>query len=190
MFAFLILPVRRYFRIRNKQKNRIDKWSVFFGFVISFSAFSPNFQISGENGLTSEMGAFLAALAGFFITALAAIATFPGTKDYSLEMPLRGEGVFLGEDCLSRRQFYCILFGYLSEISIILVLLCSFLPLFIKIIPSSFLIPCFVFIGRFLFLCMVLPFFCHMLATFMLGLVFLSVRMHENSHDYKITRKK
>lgn len=190
MLVFLILPVRRYFRIRNTQKNRIDKWSLILGFLISFSAFSPNFQIFGENGLTSEMGTLLAALAGFFITALAAIATFPGTKDYPLEKPLKGEGVFLRGDSLSRRQFYCILFGYLSEISIILAVLCSFFPLFIKIVPSSLLIPCVVLVGRFLFLGIVLPLFCHMLATFMLGLVLLSIRMQEDNSTYKVVSKK
>lgn len=78
------------------------------------------FSVYGTPGLISSIASYLQLLSGFFITALAAIATFnrEGMDDEMLGDPPtleRGE-----PEKLSRRRFLCFLFGYLAFGSIIL----------------------------------------------------------------------
>lgn len=83
--------------------------------------------IFGGDGIINLSVNALAILVGFFVAALAAVATFP--KE-SLDEPLKGERVVLRsrnptandyDEQLSRRRFLCLLFGYLATISLILI---------------------------------------------------------------------
>ena len=83
----------------------------------------------GENGILSGFRGLFELLAPFFLAALAAVATFGSNK---LDSPLRGRGAILrvqsdvvNEDKyiqLNRRQFICYLFGYLSMMSLVLLI--------------------------------------------------------------------
>lgn len=91
-----------------------------------------NFQ--GKDSWIAAIFSCLQVLPGFYIAALAAIATFP---NINLDRPLDGDevSVYLSEDgvikkvVLTRRRFLCFIFGYLSFSSIILLLLCSWIQL-------------------------------------------------------------
>jgi len=86
-------------------------------------------QLLGEHGLLNSVSGLLQLLVAFFIAALAAVATFP--RD-SMELPLRGSPALLSrwsnerqayvDISLTRRQFVCHLFGYLSFVSLFLFL--------------------------------------------------------------------
>ena len=91
-----------------------------------------NFQ--GKDSWIAAILSCLQVLPGFYIAALAAIATFP---NINLDRPLDGDevSVYLSEDgvmqkvVLTRRRFLCFTFGYLSFSSILLLLLCSWIQL-------------------------------------------------------------
>ncbi len=79
--------------------------------------------ILGNDGLVPRINGLLGTLIGFYIAALAAIATFPNTK---LDEKMKGRAPTLpyqrgGEDrieTLTRRRFLVILFGYSAFLSI------------------------------------------------------------------------
>lgn len=91
-----------------------------------------NFQ--GKDSWIAAIFSCLQVLPGFYIAALAAIATFP---NINLDRALDGDevSVYLSEDgvmqqvVLTRRRLLCFTFGYLSFSSIILLLLCSWIQL-------------------------------------------------------------
>lgn len=68
----------------------------------------------GEGGLVTTATNLFGVLIGFFITALAAVATF---SNRAVDKPLNGEGAFVDGKELTRRQFLCFLFGYLTFLS-------------------------------------------------------------------------
>jgi hypothetical protein len=79
--------------------------------------------VLGSDGLVPRVNGLLGTLIGFYIAALAAIATFPNTK---LDETMKGRAPTLayqrgGEDrieTLTRRRFLSILFGYSAFLSI------------------------------------------------------------------------
>ncbi len=136
----------RYLRIRHGE-NIMESKAVYdwvLPFILScstvflFAYFATTVHIFGENGLVGSFRTLLELLIPFFIAALAAVATF---EREGLDKPLKGYPVILymqkiggnwDLEELTRRQFICYLFGYLSFLSIIL---------FIFIIFSSALEP-------------------------------------------------
>ena len=91
---------------------------------------SPEEKITTAGQLVGSCSAVLMILPGFYIAALAAIATFQAP---TMDKPLDGREATLkscehGVDIerkLTRRRFLCLLFGYLSFLSLILALLGS-----------------------------------------------------------------
>ena len=91
--------------------------------------FAPHTRIFSERGLLAPFEKLLEILIPFYIVALAAIATFAGEK---LDEPMKGDSATLImwradgthiERVLSRRQFVCYLFGYLSAVSLFMYVL-------------------------------------------------------------------
>jgi hypothetical protein len=90
-------------------------------FAVPLSAlliFAPlDYNVVGERGLIETFNALLALLIGFFIAALAAVASFdrPGMDaamlgdGATLTLPDRSEPLIL-----TRRMYLCLLFGYLT----------------------------------------------------------------------------
>ena len=83
-------------------------------FVLAYVLAAVPIPIRGDDGIISAITEFVKFSSGFYITALAAIATFnrPG-MDELMENPPELEG---GK--LSRRRFLAFLFGYLAFLSI------------------------------------------------------------------------
>lgn len=141
--------------------------------------FGMDVNLFSDKGFFERLFGILSILPGFFIAALAAVATF-GHEDMDNYLPTpsatlgyneRGEtGVYQ----LSKRQFISLLFSFLTFESLFLFLILAFsLPLAAIEVPmfvSSFFIVAFTF-----FTCTAL---CQLVILTMFGLYFLGDRMH------------
>lgn len=91
-------------------------------------AYIPPSNLVGEEGLISEITSFVAGLPGFFIAALAAVATFNRhdidelMADPAPKIKIIFEGDLIVVE-MTRRRFLCVLFAYLTATSILLVLI-------------------------------------------------------------------
>jgi hypothetical protein len=82
--------------------------------VVTLHTLSPDLlRLSGETGLIAGIGSFMQVLVGFYVAALAAVATFPGSSldEDAKNLKLSGEAI-------KRRKFLALLFGYLSLVSL------------------------------------------------------------------------
>ncbi|VVQ32251.1 hypothetical protein PS943_02825 [Pseudomonas fluorescens] len=98
------------------------------------------FSIYGIPGLINSIISYLQLLSGFYITALAAIATFnrEGMDDPMLGDPPTLDTPSLQEpEKLSRRRFLCFLFGYLAFGSLLLYIGGTIITLAAPIIRSE-----------------------------------------------------
>lgn len=80
--------------------------------IVNFSGIS--FRFFDNGGLLTSASSLFGILIGFFITALAAVATF---SNKTVDKRLNGHGAFVKGVELTRRQFLCFLFGYLTFLS-------------------------------------------------------------------------
>lgn len=97
--------------------------------TVGYFSLDPQPALLGDHGLLFSISGLLQLLVAFFIAALAAVATFPRE---SMELPMRGSPALLSvwsneqqryvDKNLTRRQFVCYLFGYLSFVSLVLFL--------------------------------------------------------------------
>ncbi|MEE9339777.1 MAG: hypothetical protein V3U87_17030 [Methylococcaceae bacterium] len=93
--------------------------------LIGLMALPVSINIFGHNGLISVITGLIQILVGFYIAALAAVATF---QKEGLDSFLAGEGATLVVQRrgieksiqLTRRKFVCYLFGYLAFVGIAL----------------------------------------------------------------------
>lgn len=88
--------------------------------------FIPLGDLVSQDGLISQLTGFVANLPGFFIAALAAVATFNKNDIDELmanspRIEILHHGNFLMVE-MTRRRFLCVLFSYLTAISIFLVI--------------------------------------------------------------------
>ncbi|WP_238925026.1 hypothetical protein [Achromobacter insuavis] len=140
-------------------------------------------NIWGEQGLVVNVQAFVQSLPGFYIAALAAIATFgqKGTLDTlmpeptpTIETRFGGAWVVMG---LTRRRFLCLLFAYLTALSVCL----TVFSLFVRaVVGVKQMMPH--FLGEATFYAMTyayLIFFFQMVVTTLWGLYYLSDRIHQ-----------
>ena len=158
-----------------------------------------NLGFFSERGFVSGIISLLNLLIAFFIAALAAVATF---NRAGLDDPLKGEpatmkrrssdGV-IREKVLTHRQFICYLFGYLSFVSIVLLLTLYAIRLIgegwaprpsLEIVTGWTAIPFRDLLratGSFLFFCV----FGHIIVTMLLGIYFLADRFQflDDPHD-------
>ncbi|MDD5759351.1 MAG: hypothetical protein PHI06_09730 [Desulfobulbaceae bacterium] len=94
-------------------------------FTLLFAYLPVQTQIIGKDGLVRIITDILQILSGFYIASLAAIATFnkAGMDDLMEGEPPTLEVLYHGKtmtDKLTRRRFLCLLFGYLSLLSLFL----------------------------------------------------------------------
>lgn len=134
----------------------------------------PNaLPITGDKGLVESVGGLLEALTGFYVASLAAVATFPNPQ-----LGANAIGYSLDAKPIVRRNLICLLFGYLATLSITIYVagLASSIPLacvalipheILRLVATKFL--SFVY----LFAC------CQLLTVTLLGLYYLSVRIHQ-----------
>lgn len=141
--------------------------------------FKINIEISK---LARETNIILGTLPGFYIAALAAIATF---KSDSIDENMDGidppklfssENGQLQNRPLTRRRFLCLLFGYLAFISIIMCILNILILVFSDVFSCIFLSQYNYLRGVLLFVYSII--FINMIITTFLGLFYLSDRIH------------
>lgn len=157
------------------------------GALVSLTlAVLPGVPIAGRAGLIGGMNSLLGVLAGFYIAALAAVATFTSPSidgQFLGERPvLKHEIAGTSDDLtLNRRQYLSMMFGFLSLSSLLLYVvgvLFSTVPNtafrdFIEWSPLSF------HIARFLLCLCYFSALALIMTTTMLGLYFLSFAIHK-----------
>lgn len=124
-----------FLSIRSAGIHRFCWWYplLWLGGVIAYLSFLPDTiekKIAIAGSLVTSCSSILMILPGFYIAALAAIATFQAP---TMDTALDGRAATLKssehgidrERKLTRRRFLCLLFGYLSFLSLILALLGS-----------------------------------------------------------------
>ncbi len=116
----LLVPLK-YLQIKHPEKIKFDLIFPFIFACLFFApVFSPEFRQAAVTNLDmlGRSSDLLSILTGFFVAALAAVATFGGSE-MNEDMPgavpvtLRHKNVAEPE-ILSRRRFLCFLFGYLA----------------------------------------------------------------------------
>lgn len=199
----LFVPLK-YLRLHHPEKWLFD-WALPLVVTIAvwapLMAFGNEVAVFGEHGLVNSLHSILAILTGFFIAALAAVATFNGpnmderiagndsvrlrhrTTYQNLETGKK-ETIEEYED-LTRRRFLCFMFGFLAYSGFILLLVAlfaeAFPAMFASAVPTGWL-P--VLKGAFL-LVYGFAFFQLVIITF-LGLFYLTDRIHRR--DPKLVR--
>ncbi|HGM5295041.1 TPA: hypothetical protein ACKP0P_001609 [Serratia marcescens] len=189
MLSMTLKPFK-YLLIRHKDK----KWFDFilpaiFSFSLSliFYRLEKPFPLVATGGLVPQINSLLQMLIGFYIASLAAIATFGNSsiddvmagEPPTLKMKIKGSVNVIP---LTRRRFLCYLFGYLALVSIVLYL-AGVVATLIGYSGSNFLkqLTELGYIGVFkaILLFFYLFFLINLVLTTLLGLYYLSVRIHE-----------
>jgi len=185
----LLAPLS-YLRIKHDEKKLYDYWfPLFCAAVISvvYLCMDEPFSLLGKGGLVPQVNGLLQVLIGFYIAALAAIATFANP---SIDEKMAGKAPVIKELYrgkvievpLIRRRFLCYLFGYLSLVSFIVFGFGLVASLFTKSItsvmelvpyPKALLVTKTVFLFSYSFILF------NMICTTLLGLYYLAVRIHQ-----------
>ena len=188
MFTYHLLRPFAYWSIRFEKKWQLD-WGLPFLLtvltvaVISIAANEKPVPILGDSGLLGKVLTFVQSLPGFYIAALAAIATF-NRIDIDRTMPappprmnvqIRGRSVAID---LTRRRFLCVLLAFLTAESLVLIM-CGMLGLVIG--PSMKLAVSEPHQKLVLYGCLAvyMIFFWQMLCVTFLGLFYLGERIHQ-----------
>ena len=180
-FKHLTAPLH-YLRICHPDKIWMD-WGVPIALALMVCAvvgFSPiPIPIFGSKGLIQICTDVLQLLTGFYVTALAAVATLnrPGLDDL-----MAGEPATLNGKDLTRRKFVCYLFGFLAFSSLALYFTGAIANLIAE--PTSFLMPqdvypSFRFVTKWVFAFIYALFVAQLIVAGLLGLWYLTTRLHE-----------
>lgn len=180
----LFSPIR-YLRIRHEAK-----WVYDFVLPLSLSVASvlilfcipsrPPFF--GENGVVTYVSEILKFLSPFYIAALAAVATFDSD---SIKASFKGKQPYIIEKYrgepkrreLNRRQFLSLAFGYLALLSLLMYFI-GYISWIVSINTNLSGIP--LLISKIVFAFGYLTVFFNILTTTMLGLFYLSDRLHRD----------
>jgi len=183
----MLLRPMDYLGIKHASKLRYDLWlplAVSVGCTAGYLALPETISLVSTTGVTSQIQELVKILAGFFIAALAAIATF---QKPDLDRVMAGTPPTLeefdedeGRDvtrALTRRRFLCFLFGYLAFLSLALFIatagalivkpwiVTAVSPKYFDVVRGA---------GAFVFMFG----FWHMMSIAMLGLYYLTDRLH------------
>lgn len=144
-----------------------------------------NVNIIGDGGLVALITDLLQILTGFYIASLAAVATFdkegmdqkmPGGTPPTLEIKLKGKNK---TETLTRRRFLCLLFGYLSFLSIFLYFLGSVTQLLEHNVKALFAGDLYTFL-KWSFVEFFLFLSANLIVTTLLGLFYMVDRIHRD----------
>lgn len=180
----LLAPLS-YLKIKHSEKRWYDLYiPIVLTVMVLILYHFIGFKLSGANGLTTQINGLIQVLIGFYIAALAAIATFgnssidelmAGTPP-TIKEKYRGQ---LIDVSLTRRRFLSYLFGYLALISLCLFFLGLVVNLsstfIISLVDSSVL----TFL-RYVFLFVYALLLMNIITTTLLGLYYLSIRIHQD----------
>lgn len=127
MKRFLEAPLR-YLRLRSEAGRLIWLQDVFATLALVVIVTAPFVLVGKANfihkdGFVDKIGSFSSVLTGFYVAGLVAVATFPRQKN-GLDAVINFGKIKLstndGWEFLTRREYICSLFGYLSTISLCL----------------------------------------------------------------------
>lgn len=176
-----LLTPARYLRIRGQTSDKL--WVDWFFPALSAVVVTVGWvywpkvvPLSGKAGLVESIGALMQVLVGFYVAALAAVATFQGSSldEYVLNMTLGGRQ-------LKRRQLLSYLFGYLALLSLVLYVIMLF-----KTLPAALVaaVPARVaFVAR-VAIALVHQFvFWQMIYITLFGLYYLTDRIHRSNNE-------
>lgn len=187
MYKNLLRPFA-YLAIDHKYKWIVD-WlypavlTLFSVFIIFWLKTHGSVSLYSETGIISKIQSFIQGLPGFYIAALAAIATF-NRVDIDKTMPapaptleVRVQGKVVALE-LTRRRFLCSMFAFLTAENIVLIVLGVFAETLFTSVkvclpPSYHLI---VSIG---FMCIYFMLFWQMIITSFWGLFYLGDKLHQ-----------
>jgi hypothetical protein len=138
----------KYLRLRNERgtllvfRDLIPMLAITVIFSAPFIAFDQ-INFSRSAGFVDRMGSLAAVLAGFYIAALVAVGSFSASIG-DLDSPISNGKIFLNredEDSLTRREYICAVFGFLSFLSLFIAIASSFIliiaPAFANLHDSS-----------------------------------------------------
>jgi uncharacterized membrane protein len=121
-----------YLRINHPEKRSIDIWIPLCTsfLVMSFFVFSDiYYEADRILSIVDRVFSFIPTLIGFYVAALAAVATFnkPNMDEPMPGDPIRVDSFARREtdpiELVTRRRFLCLLFGYLCALSILIAVL-------------------------------------------------------------------
>lgn len=186
MIVYQLSRPAAYLRISHPEKWRFD-WLVpviFTALVMAIMIpMMGSINIYGSNGLVDRAGAFVQVLPGFFIAALAAIATF-NRHDVDQHMPEPTPSIKVqvsghqNEILLTRRRFLCLLFAFLTAESILLAIL-SIAAVTVAVPYSNMVSDTVGFYSAIAFLVVYIFLFAQMIVATFLGLYYLGDRLHQ-----------
>lgn len=187
MIRHLLRPLS-YLFIDHKSKWKVDWLYPLILTLISTSAifglkyYGP-VSLYSDGAMIAKVLAFVQGLPGFYIAALAAIATF-NKIDIDKTMPapapkidimVQGRSVAIE---LTRRRFLCSMFAFLTAESLLIIVLSIFAQTFYA--PLKVIIPSVIQIwSSALFILMFFLFFWQMIITTFWGLFYLGDRLHQ-----------
>lgn len=161
------------------------RWLVFFAFPLTLAGLCilPTLFFGvevfiGDDGVVSNINSIIASLPGFFIAALAAVATFNKPEiDKELTPPIKIE-ISINDQMrpvsVTRRRLMCMLFSYLTFLS----LFTSIFTTILLHIPTPLWVPDFALAlcsGFYIFI------MWHMLFVTLIGLYYLGERLHNST---------
>lgn len=175
-----------YLSIRHKAKWRYDFLYPSISSIIvgTFVLYGPlDLNISGDRGLLDQANSLVGILVGFFIAALAAVATFDRP---SMDKPMAGTPPTLTivekkkayEIQLSRRAYLSQLFGYLTVISIVTYTLGS-LAQAITFKTIHLGDPKYYWTAKVIFMYVYMFLMANVIVNTLLGVFYLSYRIHD-----------
>lgn len=189
----ILYPIQ-YFRLSNADKRRIDLIPTL---VLALTIATPFIFLSGPSffhadGFLDRILTLTSALTGFYVAALVAAATF---LHPDLDKPIRSGPVELitkdadgkiSREALTRREFACMIFGYLAASTLLLSIAIAFAIGF-----STFnwsVLGSFYFYLRALAVLIFAVWISHVTTVTALGLFYLMDRLHRD--DPKVKSKK
>ncbi|WP_205960273.1 MULTISPECIES: hypothetical protein [Pantoea] len=194
MIFYQLLRPFGYLTIKKVKGKSLYDWivplifSIISLLLISFSHGGIQLAV-GDGGLVSKLTGFISNLPGFYIAALAAIATFnragidkllisnnnsgSSQSPYIVVKDVKSNGIPMKIEVeITRRVFLCLLFSFLTAESIILVIF-SFLFSFLLLPAAHYL--SFIYLTVFIFV------FWQLIVSTFFGLYYLGDRIHYNS---------
>lgn len=184
MFKILMSPLS-YLRIKHEAKYLADWiYPILFSFLSALVLlfFGIPGAVAGKDGLLSKIFVVSSVLPGFYIAALAAIATFnrPDIDDVMAPPTPEMKQVIGGRENdvpLTRRRFLTYLFSFLCFESISLMIICVFSSLINVNLHETLSTQAFA-ASKFLFAFFVLLMFWQMICGTVLGLYYIGDRLY------------
>ena len=187
MIEVIFKPLRYLaIKVEGGSKFKVDIVTPFVvGLIISlvflYLKFKHQIDLFDNSSLIQSITGLVQTLPGFYIAALAAIATFPST---SMNNPMPEPTPYIkfpnnDDDLLNRRRFLCYMFAYLAYISIVALFITS---IAIFMYGNDLLkVPSILYFFAYFFVCLVIYFLIIQIAllTFV-GLWYLGERIHLN----------